>query len=200
VRIIIDPVTPKPRTVKRVAEILTSGGIVVYPTDTVYGMGCCMTNKRGIDTINHIKGSAKPRSIMLADLKEISQYGKVSNEAFRILRTMLPGPYTFILPATRLVPRLLQTNRKSIGVRIPEHWFCQAIVREVGEPIITASVPLAHGERHIDPIEIERDLGHRVDAVVDSGILPDIPSTIISLETDSPVLIREGLGDVSMFL
>jgi tRNA threonylcarbamoyl adenosine modification protein (Sua5/YciO/YrdC/YwlC family) len=199
VRIIIDPLTPKPRAVKRVAEILIGGGIIVYPTDTVYGLGCCMTNKKGIDTINSIKNSVKPRSIMLADLKEISHYAKVSNEAFRFLRSMLPGPYTFILPATRLVPRLLQTPRKSIGVRIPDHWFCQAIVLEVGEPIITASVPLAHDQRHIDPIEIDRHLGHRVDAVVDSGILPDIPSSIISLEADMPMLIREGLGDVSMF-
>jgi tRNA threonylcarbamoyl adenosine modification protein (Sua5/YciO/YrdC/YwlC family) len=200
VRIIIDPLTPKPRAVKTVGEILTRGGIVVYPTDTVYGMGCLMTNKKGIDTINSIKNSVKPRSIMLADLKEISQYAKVSNEAFRFLRSMLPGPYTFILPATRLVPRLLQTNRKSIGVRIPDHWFCQAIVREVGEPIITASVPLSHEQRHIDPIEIDRHLGHRVDAVVDSGILPDVPSSIISLENDSAEIIREGLGDVSMFI
>jgi tRNA threonylcarbamoyl adenosine modification protein (Sua5/YciO/YrdC/YwlC family) len=200
VRIIIDPLTPKPRAVKTVGEILTRGGIVVYPTDTVYGIGCLMTNKKGIDAINSIKNKVKPRSIMLADLKEISQYAKVSNEAFRFLRSMLPGPYTFILPATRLVPRLLQTNRKSIGLRIPDHWFCQAIVREVGEPIITASVPLSHEQRHIDPIEIERHLGHRVDAVVDSGILPDVPSSIISLENDSAEVIREGLGDVSMFI
>lgn len=199
-RIIIDPLTPKPRAVKTVGEILTRGGIVVYPTDTVYGIGCLMTNKKGIDAINSIKNKVKPRSIMLADLKEISQYAKVSNEAFRFLRSMLPGPYTFILPATRLVPRLLQTNRKSIGLRIPDHWFCQAIVREVGEPIITASVPLSHEQRHIDPIEIERHLGHRVDAVVDSGILPDVPSSIISLENDSAEVIREGLGDVSMFI
>ncbi|HQG31853.1 MAG TPA: L-threonylcarbamoyladenylate synthase [Deltaproteobacteria bacterium] len=198
-RIPIDPKTPKPRVVKRVAEILDKGGIIVYPTDTVYGLGCCISNKKGIDTINSIKASVKPRSIMLSDLKAISRYAKVSNEAFRILRSLLPGPYTFILPATRLVPRLLQTNRKSIGVRIPDHWFCQAIVEEVGEPIITASVPLSHERLHIDPIEIERHLGHRVDAVVDSGILPDVPSSIISLETDTPVVLREGLGRVDMF-
>ena len=198
-RIPIDPKTPKPRVVKRVAEILDKGGIIVYPTDTVYGLGCYISNKKGIDTINSIKASVKPRSIMLSDLKAISRYAKVSNEAFRILRSLLPGPYTFILPATRLVPRLLQTNRKSIGVRIPDHWFCQAIVEEVGEPIITASVPLSHERLHIDPIEIERHLGHRVDAVVDSGILPDVPSSIISLETDTPVVLREGLGRVDMF-
>ncbi len=198
-RILIDPKTPKPRVVKRVAEILDKGGVIVYPTDTVYGLGCRISNKRGIDTINSIKASVKPRSIMLSDLKAISRYAKVSNEAFRILRSLLPGPYTFILPATRLVPRLLQTNRKSIGVRIPDHWFCRAVVEEVGEPIITASVPLSHERLHIDPVEIDRYLGHRVEAVVDSGILPDIPSTIISLETDTPVVLREGLGRVDMF-
>lgn len=198
-RILIDPNTPKPRVVKRVAEILSHGGIIVYPTDTVYGLGCCMTNKKGIDAINSIKAAVKPRSIMLADLKEISQYAKVSNEAFRFIRTLLPGPYTFILPATRLVPRLLQTKRKAIGIRIPDHWFCRAIVEEVGEPIITTSVPLSHERRHIDPIEIDDHLGHLVDAVIDSGILPDIPSTIISMETDSPEIVREGLGDISMF-
>lgn len=198
-RILIDPRTPKPRIVKRVGEILSSGGIIVYPTDTVYGLGCCITNKKGIDTINSIKAAVKPRSIMLADLKEISQYAKVSNDAFRITRTLLPGPYTFILPATRLVPRLLQTKRKSIGIRIPDHWFCRAIVEEVGEPIITTSVPFSHERRHIDPIEIEDHIGHRVDAIIDSGILPDIPSTIISLETDIPEILREGLGDISIF-
>jgi len=199
VRILIDPLTPKPRIVKRVAEILSQGGIIVYPTDTVYGLGCCMTNKKGIDAINAIKASVKPRSIMLADLKSISQYAKVSNEAFRLVRTLLPGPYTFILPATRLVPRLLQTKRKAIGIRIPDHWFCRAIIEEVGEPIITTSVPFSHERRHIDPIEIDDHLGHRVDAIIDSGILPDIPSTIISMETDSPEIVREGLGDISMF-
>src|SRR5512138_9985 len=116
-RIMIDPKTPKPRTVSRVADILKKGGIIVYPTDTVYGLGCCISNKHGIDKINQIKVSKKPRSIMLADIKEISMFAKVNNEAYRIMRILFPGPYTIILPATRLVPKLLQTNRKSVGVR-----------------------------------------------------------------------------------
>jgi tRNA threonylcarbamoyl adenosine modification protein (Sua5/YciO/YrdC/YwlC family) len=197
-RILIDPVKPKPRTVKRVAEILSEGGIIVYPTDTVYGLGCSITNKKGIDKINTIKASIKPRSIMFSDIKSISKYAKVSNEAFRLMKTLLPGPYTIVLPATRLVPRLLQSNRKSIGVRIPDHWFCQAIVDEIGEPIITTSVPLSYERLHIDPLEIEADLGHMVDAIVDSGILPDIPSTMISLETDTIQVIREGQGPVDI--
>jgi tRNA threonylcarbamoyl adenosine modification protein (Sua5/YciO/YrdC/YwlC family) len=197
-RILIDPATPKPRAVKRVAEILLQGGIIVYPTDTVYGLGCCITNKKGIEKINTIKASIKPRSIMFSDIKSISKYAKVSNEAFRILRTLLPGPYTIVLPATRLVPRLLQTNRKSIGVRIPDHWFCQAIVDEIREPIITTSVPMSNEQLHIDPVEIDADLGHMVDAIVDSGILPDIPSTMISLEKDTLDVIREGLGPLGI--
>ena len=197
-RILIDPVTPKPRAVKRVADILLDGGIIVYPTDTVYGLGCCITNKKGIDKINTIKASIKPRSIMFSDIKSISKYAKVSNEAFRLLKSLLPGPYTIVLPATRLVPRLLQSNRKSIGVRIPDHWFCQAIVDEIGEPIITTSVPMSNERIHIDPVEIEADLGHMVDVIVDSGILPDIPSTMISLEKDNLQVIREGLGPVDI--
>ncbi|HHO75773.1 MAG TPA: threonylcarbamoyl-AMP synthase [Deltaproteobacteria bacterium] len=198
-RIIIEADKPKPRAIKRVAEILSAGGIIVYPTDTVYGLGCCITNKKGIDRINSIKASVKPRSIMFSDIKSMSMYAKISNEAFRVLRNLLPGPYTIILPATRLVPRLLQSNRKSIGVRIPDHWFCKAIVDEIGEPIITTSVPLYHERLHIDPVEIDDDLGHRVDVIVDSGILPDIPSTMVSLETGIPQVIREGLGPVDIF-
>jgi tRNA threonylcarbamoyl adenosine modification protein (Sua5/YciO/YrdC/YwlC family) len=198
-RIPIDPKIPKPHLVSRVADILKGGGIIVYPTDTVYGLGCCITNKKGIDKINQIKASKKPRSIMFSEIKEISIYAKVSNEAYRLMRVLFPGPYTIILPATRLVPRLLQTNRKAIGVRIPDHWFCRAIVQETGEPIITSSVPMADDRIHIDPIEIEAHLGHMVDAIVDSGILPDIPSSIISMEAGFVEIVRRGLGPVDMF-
>ncbi len=136
---------------------------------------------------------------MLSDIKDISMFAKVNNEAYRIMRILFPGPYTIILPATRLVPRLLQTNRKSVGVRIPDHWFCRAIIQEVGEPIITTSVPMTDEKLHIDPIEIEAHLGHAVDAIIDSGILPDIPSTIISMDTDTLEIIRHGLGPTDMF-
>ena len=198
-RIEIDPFRPKPRAVSQVADILKKGGIIVYPTDTVYGLGCLITNKQGIDKINQIKTSKKPKSIMFSDIKEISQYAKVSNEAFRLMRLLLPGPYTFILPSTRLVPRLLQRDRKAVGVRIPEHWFCKSIVEMAGEPIITTSIPLSGERIHVDPLEIEEQFGHMVDIIVDSGILPDIPSTILSLETDTLEIIRRGLGSIDMF-
>jgi len=199
VRIEIDPFRPKPRAVSQVADILKKGGIIVYPTDTVYGLGCLITNKQGIDKINQIKTSKKPKSIMFSDIKEISQYAKVSNEAFRLMRLLLPGPYTFILPSTRLVPRLLQRDRKAVGVRIPEHWFCKSIVEMAGEPIITTSIPLSDERIHVDPLQIEEQFGHMVDIIVDSGILPDIPSTILSLETDTLEIIRRGLGSIDMF-
>ncbi len=193
-RVIIDPQRPKPRAVAQVAEILRKGGIIVYPTDTVYGLGCLMSNKKGIEKIQAIKNSKKPMSIMLPGIKSISDYAKVSNEAFRLIRSVVPGPYTFILPATRLVPKLLQSNRKALGVRIADHWFCQALLDELGEPIITTSIPLESERIHIDPLMIENDLGHMVDAVVDSGILPDIPSTVISMENDNIEVLRQGLG------
>ena len=198
-RIEIDPFRPKPRAVFQVADILKKGGIIVYPTDTVYGLGCLITNKQGIDKINQIKTSKKPKSIMFSDIKEISRYAKVSNEAFRLMRRLLPGPYTFILPSTRLVPRLLQRDRKAVGVRIPEHWFCKSIVEMAGEPIITTSIPLSDERIHVDPLQIEEQFGHMVDIIVDSGILPDIPSTILSLETDTLEIIRRGLGSIDMF-
>lgn len=194
-RIIIDPYVPKPRIVKRVADILKDGGIIVYPTDTVYGIGCALSNKKGIDKIQSIKAQEKPRSIMLADLKDISMYAQVDNNAFRLIRSLLPGPYTIILPATKLVPKLMQSNRKTIGIRIPEHWFCQALTAELGEPIITTSVPHGDDKLHIDPVEIEDDLGHSVDAIVDSGILPDIPSTILSMDNGEVEIIRQGQGN-----
>ena len=197
-RIEIDPFRPKPRAVSQVTDILKKGGIIVYPTDTVYGLGCMISNKQGIDKINQIKTSKKPKSIMFSDIKEISQYAKVSNEAFRLMRLLLPGPYTFILPSTRLVPRLLQRDRKAVGVRIPEHWFCKSIVEMAGEPIITTSIPLSDERIHVDPLEIEEQFGHMVDIIVDSGILPDIPSTILSLETDTLEIIRRGLGSIDM--
>jgi tRNA threonylcarbamoyl adenosine modification protein (Sua5/YciO/YrdC/YwlC family) len=115
------------------------------------------------------------------------------------MRLLLPGPYTFILPSTRLVPRLLQRDRKAVGVRIPEHWFCKSIVEMAGEPIITTSIPLSDERIHVDPLQIEEQFGHMVDIIVDSGILPDIPSTILSLETDTLEIIRRGLGSIDMF-
>ena len=194
-RIEIEPNIPKPRAVKRAVEILKSDGIIVYPTDTVYGIGCRLSNKKGIDKINEIKkGPDKPRSIMLSDLKDISMYAHVDNNAFRLIRKLLPGAYTIILPSTKLVPKIMQSNRKTIGIRIPDHWFCEMLIAELGEPIVTTSIPIGTKGRHVDPIEIEDNLGHMVDLIIDSGILPDEPSTVLNLENGNIEIIRQGRG------
>ena len=194
-RIEIEPYIPKPRAVKRAVEILKSDGIIVYPTDTVYGIGCRLSNKKGIDKINEIKkGPDKPRSIMLSDLKDISMYAHVDNNAFRLIRKLLPGAYTVILPSTKLVPKIMQSNRKTIGIRIPDHWFCEMLIAELGEPIVTTSIPIGTKGLHVDPLEIEESLGHMVDLIIDSGILPDEPSTVISLETGEIEILRQGSG------
>lgn len=197
-RIPIEAHRPKPRVIQQVAEILMDGGIIVYPTDTVYALGCLVSNKHGLERISRIKASKKPKSIIFSDIKSVSEYAKVTNEAFRLMRLLFPGPYTLILPATRNVPRLLQSKRRSVGVRIPKHWLCTGLVESVGEPIITTSVPFTDERIHIDPVEIEEYLGHQVDAIIDGGILPDIPSTVISLETDTPQIVRYGLGPTDL--
>jgi len=197
-RIEIEPNVPKPRAVKRAVEILKADGIIVYPTDTVYGIGCRLSNKKGIDKLNDIKkGPDKPRSIMLSDLKEISLYANVDNNAFRLIKQILPGPYTVILPSTKLVPRIMQSNRKTIGIRIPVHWFCEMLIQELGEPIVTTSIPVGKQGFHVDPLEIEDQLGHMVDLIIDSGILPDEPSTVISLESGAIEILRQGRGEIN---
>lgn len=200
-RIEVEPYIPKPRAAKRAADILRGGGIIVYPTDTVYGIGCMLSNKKGIDKINELKrGPDKPRSIMLSDLKDISMYAHVDNNAFRLIRKLLPGPYTIILPSTKLVPRIMQSNRKTVGIRIPDHWFCKMLVAELGEPIVTTSIPIGTQGRHVDPLEIEASLGHMVDLIIDSGILPDEPSTVISLEDGRIEILRQGGGPTEYIL
>jgi tRNA threonylcarbamoyl adenosine modification protein (Sua5/YciO/YrdC/YwlC family) len=121
-------------------------------------------------------------------------YAYVDNNAFRLIRKLLPGPYTIILPSTKLVPKIMQSHRKTIGIRIPDHWFCEMLIAELGEPIITTSIPIGTKGRHVDPLEIEDNLGHMVDLIIDSGILPDEPSTVISLETGDIEIIRQGRG------
>jgi tRNA threonylcarbamoyl adenosine modification protein (Sua5/YciO/YrdC/YwlC family) len=200
-RIEIEPYIPRPRAVKRAVEVLKEGGIIVYPTDTVYGIGCRLSNKKGIDKINDVKkGPDKPRSIMLSDLKDISMYAHVDNNAFRLIRKLLPGPYTIIMPSTKLVPKIMQSNRKTIGIRIPDHWFCEMLIPELGEPIVTTSIPIGMAGRHVDPLEIEDSLGHVVDLIIDSGILPDEPSTVISLENGVIEILRQGRGTTDYIL
>lgn len=198
----INPQNPQPRLIKRVVGALNKGGVIAYPTDTVYGLGCDIYNKRGIERIYLIKRTEKlrPFSFICADLKDISLYAKVSNYAYKTMRHLLPGPYTFILEGTKLVPKIMLTKRKTAGIRVPDNPICLAIVKELGHPIISTSAMLPDGEVLYDPSEIDRKLGAALDLVIDGGVLVSEPSSIIDLTDDVPKVLRKGKGDVSFFL
>jgi tRNA threonylcarbamoyl adenosine modification protein (Sua5/YciO/YrdC/YwlC family) len=197
----IDPQHMKGRRIKKAVDILRDGGVIVYPTDTVYGLGCDITNKEAIERIRRIKGrsSKKPMSFVCADLSNVSDYAHVSNHAYRILKRSLPGPYTFVLPATRETPRILQTKQKTVGLRVPNHPVPLALVAELGHPIISTSANYTDQEVLTDPYELEQTLGKQVDLILECGQLPVMPSSVISLIGDKVEILREGQGDLDYF-
>jgi tRNA threonylcarbamoyl adenosine modification protein (Sua5/YciO/YrdC/YwlC family) len=199
--IAINPQNPQPRLIRKVVEILRGGGIVVYPTDTYYGIGCDLLQQRAIERIYQLKrrDHAKPFSFICSDLTNISQYAKVSNYAYRTMRRLLPGPYTFILEGSKLVPKIMLTKRKTAGIRVPDNEICLALVRELGHPIITTSATTAEGEVVPDASLIHDHFGRQVDAVIDGGPVTGEPSSVVSLIGDTPEVIRAGAGDVSAF-
>ena len=198
----INPQNPQPRLIRRVGEVLREGGVIAYPTDTVYGFGCSLYNKKGIERIYLIKRTEKnrPFSFICADLKDISLYCKVSNYAYKTMKRLLPGPYTFILEGTKLVPKIMLTRRLTAGIRVPNNPICMAIVRELGHPIISTSAMLPGGEVLYDPAEIDSKLGKVLDLVIDGGLGVSEPSSVIDLTGDRPNVLRKGKGDVSLFL
>ena len=201
-RVSINSQNPQKRLIRKAADILNEGGIVIYPTDTVYGIGCDLFNKRAIEKIYEIKQRSKkqPFSIICADLKDISNYASVSNYAYKIMRRLLPGPYTFILEASRLVPKILLPKRKAVGIRVPDNTICLALVRELEHPIISTSVTVRENEILSDPVDMEEEFKHHVDMVIDGGVIIPEESSIISFVDEVPEVIREGKGDVSLFI
>jgi tRNA threonylcarbamoyl adenosine modification protein (Sua5/YciO/YrdC/YwlC family) len=191
---------PQMRLIRKAVDILRDGGIIVYPTDTVYGLGCDLFNKRGIEKIYEIKHRNKkqPLSFICADLKDISQYAMVSNFAYKTMRRLLPGPYTFILEASRMDPKILLQKRNAVGIRVPDNEICLALVRELGNPIINTSAKLEQDEIVSDPSEIEKKM-KQVDLVIDGGSLASEQSSVISLVDDIPQVLRAGKGDVAYF-
>ncbi len=198
----INSVNPQPRRIDQVAETLRSGGVIVYPTDTVYGLGCDMNSKRALERVRRIKRMDNKRhlSFVFADLKQISHYAQVTDNAYRIMRRFLPGPYTFVLKATRLVPRIVLTKRNEVGIRIPDNRVCQALVAKIGNPILSSSVRMPDDQLLDDPYEIERLYKGQVDLVIDGGVFMPAPSSIISLLDDRPEVLRVGKGDVTFFM
>lgn len=191
----INPDNPQQRLIDRVCEVLDQGGLIAYPTDTFYGIGCDLYNKKGIQLIYQLKKRPlkQPFSIICDSLKGISRYAKVSDFAYKTMKRLLPGPYTFILEGTKLVPKIMLTKRKTVGIRVPDNNICTAIVQTLGRPIITTSA------QHEDPYLIDDAYPNALDIVIDGGILYPDPSSVISLIGNEPEVIREGKGDISLF-
>ncbi|MEY4892235.1 MAG: hypothetical protein RIQ34_847 [Bacteroidota bacterium] len=194
----IHPIDPQPRLIRQVVEILRSGGIIIYPTDTVYGIGCDILQADAIERICRLKGIDSHKanlSFICNDLSHLSEYTKpISTPTFRLLKEHLPGPYTFILPASKLVPKILQSKKSTIGLRIPDNSIAMALVRELGRPILSTSLPGEQVEDTTDPDVMYENFGKQVDAVIDGGIGGMIPSTVVDCSTDLPEVIREGAG------
>ena len=197
----INPKNPQVRLVRKVVDVLEQGGVIGYPTDTIYGVGCDLFNPEAIQKIHRLKKMEenKPLSFICSDLKDISLYAFVSNYAYKIMKRILPGPYTFILKATKLVPKIAQTKQKTVGIRIPDNRVCLALVKELGHPIINTSVNKPNEGLYNDPSEIEDRFGKRLDLVIDGGVIVADHSSIIDLTGDVPKVIRVGKGDVSLF-
>ena len=197
----INPENPQPRLIQRVVQMLKDGGIIAYPTDTYYGIGCDIMNKKAIGKIYRLKqrSQKKPFSFICSDLKNISRYAKVSNYAYKTMKRLLPGPYTFILEGSRLVPKIMLTRRRTAGIRVPDHPLCLALVKELGHPVISTTATLAEGQVLSDASLIHETLGAQIDLVIDGGAVPGRPSSVVALIDDMPEVIRVGLGDVSFF-
>jgi len=191
----INPDNPQKRLINRVSEVLERGGLIAYPTDTFYGIGCDLYNKKGIQLIYRLKNRPlkKPFSIVCDSLKEISRYSIVSNYAYKTMKRLLPGPYTFVLEGTKLVPKIMLTKRKTVGIRVPDNNICLAIVQVLGRPIISTSAG------YDNPRSIKEAYEPYLDIVVDGGELYPSPSSVVSLIDDIPEVIREGKGDVRSF-
>lgn len=197
----INPDNPQQRLIDKVVQQLRLGATMCYPTDTGYGIGCDMFNQKAIKKIFQIKKRPKhkPLTFMCSGLKNISEYAHVSNTAYRLLKKNLPGPYTFVLPGTKLVPKIMSTKQKTVGIRVPDSAICNLLMETLGNPIINTSVPYENDPPPTEAYDIDMLLGHMVDIIIDAGpSFPD-PSSVIDLTSDVPEILREGKGDVTPF-
>jgi tRNA threonylcarbamoyl adenosine modification protein (Sua5/YciO/YrdC/YwlC family) len=199
--IAINPKNPQPRLIRKVVEVLKKGDVIGYPTDTVYGIGCDLFNPEAIRKVHRLKRleGKKPMSFICSDLKDISRYAHVSNYAYKMMKRLLPGAYTFVLKATKLVPKIAMTKQNTVGIRIPDNKICLALVKELGHPIISTSVYKPDEGLYNDPVEIEERFGKQLDLVIDGGVIVAEHSSIVDLTDDFPKVIRKGKGDVSLF-
>ncbi len=196
----IHPENPQERLVKQAVECLRKGGVIIYPTDTIYGLGCDIYQPQAIEKICQLK-NVDPKKAQLSfickDLSHLSDFTKsIDTPTYRILKSHLPGPFTFILPASKQVPKLLQSSKSTIGLRIPDNKICQAILEELGHPILSASLPGDMVEEYTDPEVMNENFGKRVDLIIDGGIGNMTPSTVVDCTGDEPVIVRQGAGEL----
>jgi tRNA threonylcarbamoyl adenosine modification protein (Sua5/YciO/YrdC/YwlC family) len=193
---------PQPRKIEQAVGVLRQGGVIAYPTDTVYGIGCDLHQRRAIDRVYRIKGVDRghPLSFICSDVSGVSRYAHVTDFAYRWLRRLLPGPYTVVLEATRQVPRILVERRRTVGIRVPDHAVCQALVRALGGPVISSSATAPDGSLLRDREEIQEHLGSQIDLILDGGYLETVPSTVVSLAGDAIEVLRAGKGRIEGLL
>jgi tRNA threonylcarbamoyl adenosine modification protein (Sua5/YciO/YrdC/YwlC family) len=198
----LHPQNPQLRYINKAVEVLKNGGVIIYPTDTVYGIGCDIFNKEALERIFNIKNDSNTKllSFVCANLKDIAKYAIVSDFAYKSMKHLLPGPYTFILPAAKVVPKKLWSKRKTVGIRVPNHSITLKLVEELGNPIISTSVTNRKGQVVFDPFEIKNIFNSQVDLMLASGNLSGNLSSIVDLSLDEPEIIRQGAGDVSLFV
>jgi tRNA threonylcarbamoyl adenosine modification protein (Sua5/YciO/YrdC/YwlC family) len=197
----IHPINPEPRKINRVVELLRKGGVIIYPTDTIYGIGCDLLNRRAVErlcVITEVKPTKLNLSFICNDLSHISEYVKrIDTPEFKILKKLLPGPFTFIFESSSNVPKILDVNKKTVGIRIPNHAIPLALVQQLANPLITSSIKDDDiiKEYTTDPEEIYEDFKHRVDLVIDGGAGGNVPSTVVDFTSGEPVVTRQGLGE-----
>lgn len=198
----LHPETPQQRFINKAIDVLRDGGIIIYPTDTVYGFGCDIFNHEAVQRIYDIKHEAGTKlfSFICPDLKDIAKYAKVSDYAYKMMKKHIPGPYTFVLPAAKEVPKKLWTKRKTVGIRVPDHDVALHIAKEMGNPILSTSVTTRKGELLYNPDEIKAIFNAQVDLMLSSGALTGSPSSVIDLSGEEVEIIREGAGDISLFV
>jgi tRNA threonylcarbamoyl adenosine modification protein (Sua5/YciO/YrdC/YwlC family) len=195
----VHPQNPQERLIRQVVSVLKGGGIIIYPTDTIYGLGCDIYQHKAVERICSIKGVDPQKanlSFVCYDLSDLSQYARqLDTSVYRSLKQHLPGPYTFILEASRQTPRILKTKKDTVGIRVPQNNIARAIVKELGNPILSASLPGEMVEEYTDPEIMHDRFERQVDLVIDGGVGGMIPSTIIDFTSGEPQLVREGLGE-----
>lgn len=198
----VHPENPQLRLIRRAVEIIRDGGVIVYPTDSSYALACRLEDKQSLDKIRRIRRLDDKHNFTLVcrDLTQVSTFTKMGNEAFRLIKALTPGPFTFVLKATSVVPRRLQhPNRKTVGIRIPDHPVARLLLQELGEALFTSTLSLPGDEAPLDdPYEIRARLEHELDLIIDAGIIDHAPTTIITFEESVPKIVRQGKGIAAM--